>query len=589
MGVWLAVALAGGLVAAALTYWRARSSRPAPIGRPPPAPPATAGPPVGHVDENAPADEDVQFTVYRPTMVEPDRWYPLVAFAHRSHVFTADDGLVVDPIAEVGRRAEAQLGTAHRDYTPVREDAAGALPRGGTVTFVPCLPGFDVNPPSRTFVWMEPVHDEQFRVRAGAALRGSMVRGHVSVYQGAALVAEVNVSILVDVGPAPHPGELVSARRFDKVFMSYSHRDSTVVDLVEATNILDVEYLRDCRSLRAADDWYVRIQELIEEADRFQLFWSRNSMESEQVEQEWRHALALGRPGFVRPVYWQTPLPSRDHPRSPPTELGRLHFQFLDFAPAGRLGVTAPATPATTATPQPAAPPAAAPAPAPGYGEPSWAPPPPMGQPSAQHPGPPASLPPPVPRGQPRSRRALVAAGAIAAVGAVLGLGVISSSGDDTQDDVALPSTSVDTDPGDTSDTIDEPFAYGDDAELDSLTDGCAAGDMAACDSLWFDSPIGSDYEAFASTCGSPAPVELAGSCQAEFDAALDGWAIGCADGSLESCDTLAAEAGGGTAYAAFGASCGGRTDARPAGGCEATLGRSADGNAPTTAPSTSD
>jgi hypothetical protein len=29
-----------------------------------------------------PADEDVQFTVYRPRAVVPERWYTLLAFAH---------------------------------------------------------------------------------------------------------------------------------------------------------------------------------------------------------------------------------------------------------------------------------------------------------------------------------------------------------------------------------------------------------------------------------------------------------------------------------------------------------------------------
>jgi hypothetical protein len=48
----------------------------------------------------------------------------------------------------------------------------------------------------------------------------------------------------------------------------------------------------------------------------------------------------------------------------------------------------------------------------------------------------------------------------------------------------------------------DEPFTYGDDAELDALWDGCAAGDGAMCDTLFDTAPLGSDYERFGSTCG---------------------------------------------------------------------------------------
>jgi hypothetical protein len=48
----------------------------------------------------------------------------------------------------------------------------------------------------------------------------------------------------------------------------------------------------------------------------------------------------------------------------------------------------------------------------------------------------------------------------------------------------------------------DEPFTYGDDAALDELWDACEAGDGQACDDLYFDSPLGSEYEEFGMTCG---------------------------------------------------------------------------------------
>ena len=57
----------------------------------------------------------------------------------------------------------------------------------------------------------------------------------------------------------------------------------------------------------------------------FQLFWSWNALSSPLVREEWRQALALNRPHFVRPVYWEEPLPERAG--LPPVELKRLHFQ----------------------------------------------------------------------------------------------------------------------------------------------------------------------------------------------------------------------------------------------------------------------
>lgn len=46
------------------------------------------------------------------------------------------------------------------------------------------------------------------------------------------------------------------------------------------------------------------------------------------------------------------------------------------------------------------------------------------------------------------------------------------------------------------------PDAYGSDPELDRLQDSCAGGNNADCDSLYWRSPLGSDYEEFGRSCG---------------------------------------------------------------------------------------
>lgn len=58
------------------------------------------------------------------------------------------------------------------------------------------------------------------------------------------------------------------------------------------------------------------------------------------------------------------------------------------------------------------------------------------------------------------------------------------------------PPTSVDG-------VIPQPRTYGDDAALDALWDQCQAGSGLACDQLFDQAPIGSDYEQFAGTCGN--------------------------------------------------------------------------------------
>ncbi len=72
-----------------------------------------------------------------------------------------------------------------------------------------------------------------------------------------------------------------------------------------------------------------------------------------------------------------------------------------------------------------------------------------------------------------------------------------------------------DTDFG--GDAGDEPMSYGDDPELDALWDACDDGDGAACDELFFISPIDSEYEEFGNTCGGRfEPYEVM-SCEDEL------------------------------------------------------------------------
>ncbi|MFW2384021.1 MAG: hypothetical protein ACN4GZ_19875 [Acidimicrobiales bacterium] len=68
------------------------------------------------------------------------------------------------------------------------------------------------------------------------------------------------------------------------------------------------------------------------------------------------------------------------------------------------------------------------------------------------------------------------------------------------------------------------PIAYGDDPVLDELWDRCADGDGVACDALWSEAPIGSEYERFGVTCGEREEV------------------LNCADLTIESDDLQASE-----------------------------------------------
>jgi len=283
-------------------------------------------------------DEDVQFTVYRPGTVEPGKWYPLLAFAHLSELRPEAEE-EVHPLERVEQEARQVLGDRVEEFRKVTQDSRQAVPREGELTFAPVVPGIEVNPPSRSFLWLESVHREEFRLRTSPDLDGQVARGQMSVYLGSILLADIPLSIRVDsaprAAPARAPMESTQARPYRKIFASYSHKDAAIVDqFASYVEGIGDTYLRDVKDLRAGEVWSQRLAHMIDEADVFQLFWSQNSMRSGFVRQEWEHALSLRRPAFVRPTYWEDPFPEKPDEGLPPEDLRQLHFQRIPAAPA---------------------------------------------------------------------------------------------------------------------------------------------------------------------------------------------------------------------------------------------------------------
>lgn len=290
-------------------------------------------------------DENVQFSVYRPRTLQPLVWSTLLAFAHLSERRPDASENEPDPIEEVQRQAQRLLGERIEGYQKTVQDSSQAVPREGEITFMPAVPGIEFNPPSRTFKWKESVHREDFRLRASQSLDGQTARGRLCVFLGSILLAEVALTIRVDSKQTPEPASFdpASARCYRKIFASYSHLDSVIVDQFEHfVQAFGDEYLRDVSHLRAGEVWSERLEKMIAEADIFQLFWSSNSMTSKFVRREWEYALRLPRSNFIRPTYWEEPLPSAPEKDLPPEALSRLHFQ--------RLSVPAVAPPAPPST-----------------------------------------------------------------------------------------------------------------------------------------------------------------------------------------------------------------------------------------------
>ena len=271
-------------------------------------------------------DDDVSFTVYRPRYLSPKVWASLLAFVHKTDPVVDPEQGPVDPIKEVERRAREVLGPSVPP--PARADARSGLPRGARLRIAIDLPRVQCNPDEVELDWWEPIHEVKFRLQAGPELTGSVVRGAVRFWYGPLLIGEV--SLAISVRAAGEPDEASVAERapmYRKIFPSYSHLDHGIVrDFEDAARALGDQYLQDVLALRAGERWQPRLLELIAQADVFQLFWSTNSMRSQYCQQEWEHALALGRPLFVRPLYWEDPLPEDMALGLPPAGLRELHF-----------------------------------------------------------------------------------------------------------------------------------------------------------------------------------------------------------------------------------------------------------------------
>jgi hypothetical protein len=276
----------------------------------------------------ADAGEAVDFTVFHVGRVLPRVWTRLLAYVHLSGVF---DLVLADSRRELGAQAE--------EFVKSRDHATQLIRRESEIALVPELPGFRFNPPRASVLWLEAWHRADFRMQAGPDLAGFQLdrplAGRVAFYVGPVLVGEVPISVYVcgDESGVDRSGSLwereapttrATAGPYRSVFVSYSHKDAVIVDgLEKAYTALGDTYLRDVRTLRSGEQWNRALLGMIEQADIFQLCWSNNARASRYVEQEWQHALGLGRPNFIRPVYWEDPMPE------PPAELSDIHFAHL--------------------------------------------------------------------------------------------------------------------------------------------------------------------------------------------------------------------------------------------------------------------
>jgi len=278
------------------------------------------------------ADNDVQFTVYTPLKIKPEKNYSVLAFAHLSKRRADAPDDEPDPIKEMQDQAARVLGDQRDDYRDAKDSSSQPVPRGGDITFVPVVPGINFSPSFRSFTWRKSVHREEFDMWASREVDGQTLKGRMTVFLGSIVIAEVGLTISVD-SHATSSAERISlekaqsARRVRQMFASYSPKDEKLVaELAHVAPIFGSRFVIDRTHLDPGEDRAEGLQRLIRDADVFQLFWSTNSMRLPETVDEIKYAASLGRPGFILPTYWEDPLPSSPSEGLPPPEIEHLQF-----------------------------------------------------------------------------------------------------------------------------------------------------------------------------------------------------------------------------------------------------------------------
>lgn len=269
-------------------------------------------------------DEDVNFSAYYPKEVTVGKWYTLLAYAFIPSALEAVRQDAQQFKDEIGEMRETKSGSPTK------------LERGTEITIVPACERVTFNPKHISFEWLEDLQRVQFRMQAESSLAGMAGNGTLTVYVGPVIVATLKMGMLfneAEAVPGPVRSEETVTRIYhqDEIFISYSHLDTEIVlNCQKAYQALGFNVLIDRDTLRSGQRWNDGLLRMIEKADIFQLFWSKNSSKSQFCQQEWQHALSLDRgEGFIRPVYWQEPMPK------PPDELIDLHFDYAPFAVGG--------------------------------------------------------------------------------------------------------------------------------------------------------------------------------------------------------------------------------------------------------------
>jgi hypothetical protein len=221
------------------------------------------------------------------------------AFAPKSTAKGEDMMIQVYVYKDVDRKnaiveaKKADSGTVERNYIPLNFK----IKDGDTIDIQLNLLHLPKESQRKSFVWHNRMSKACFFVSIPKEYDKKQICAEILVFANQIPLGELDFCTQIVENKCEIENAKIISRQFNKVFISYAHKDETSVkSFHEGLKLLGVEHFFDRDYLKAGDIFPKVIQDYINSSDLFVLFWSENASISEYVAKERARALELAFP-----------------------------------------------------------------------------------------------------------------------------------------------------------------------------------------------------------------------------------------------------------------------------------------------------
>ncbi|MFX1425714.1 MAG: toll/interleukin-1 receptor domain-containing protein, partial [Promethearchaeota archaeon] len=273
--------------------------------------------PKGKVSEEWRGLEELSFTTGFPETVVPGKSYSLSVYLHLPKDISKTYKLIDDKAKENG----------FDSYIPTLESFL-ELECAIALKVLPNVEGITFEPNIQEIAWYKDVRELNFSLKADSQHEGKDLEGFIDIFKDTLFIGQIPLTINVSREEKPTKVAKADSRKFESVFVSYSKKDKDLVDyFIVAYEAIGIDVNLAPKKILSGY-WEPQINDLISKSDVFQLYWSHNSYNNENVTNEWKEALKYADERgqhFIRPCFWE-----EDWPKAP-KKLKKYHFREIDL------------------------------------------------------------------------------------------------------------------------------------------------------------------------------------------------------------------------------------------------------------------